>query len=204
MRTTLALLWCPWSYGLLRLASGVADLSPTGFASFLRGLIILANTRAVSAGGDMCVSCTPKAFLRPSTAYGRPCSRARKPVITTASGLCILPSRGTSSEPRRVKKLVAVGPGHSATTRTPSFRYSAQSARLNESTNADLSSMECNARTSQGYNESRHYSYRIITSYANPDSLPVVKRLTRSSKVPDVNRSVSGCHAQIQQGPSTA
>jgi hypothetical protein len=51
--------------------------------------------------------------------------------------------------------------------------------------NANLSTREGTAWTSQGDHQSRHRSYRIITSYAHPDSLPVVKRLTRLSKVTD-------------------
>jgi len=51
--------------------------------------------------------------------------------------------------------------------------------------------------------QSRHNSYRVITSYAHPDFLPKVRRLTHSSKMPDVYWSVSGYRTQIQSGLST-
>jgi len=101
-----------------------------------RGFIAFSATRAVSARGALWVICAPKALSRPSTAYGRPCSRARKPVLAAASGFRPLLSTDGRSASKSAKKLVAVVPGHRATIRTPVFRYSAQRARLNERTKA--------------------------------------------------------------------
>jgi hypothetical protein len=74
-------------------------------------------------------------LLGPSIATGAPFSYARKPVATTSRTVRIGPRGGATAVS---KNSVAVGPGHSAKTRTPRACTSSCSASENDRTNALL------------------------------------------------------------------
>jgi len=99
-----------------------------------RGRIVRSAARATTGRGAKRGSVVSARFPTPGTAVLRPRSSARKATATTRSGDIRRPSDAFS--PATSKNVVSVAPGQIAVTRTPVRRVSAQSASVNDSTNA--------------------------------------------------------------------
>src|SRR5580692_7296978 len=97
----------------------------------------LAATRAARGLGTLDPSAASILLRQPLTTWLLPAASARNEAITTCSQVSPEPSgNGASLRPAALKKFVAVGPGHTASARTPLPRSSSSSARLQCSTKA--------------------------------------------------------------------